>query len=292
MARRPAFPGKQPALSATTGQSAISVTRFSPVIAKNEPYIAKMRGEDAVVVLFQLLDHPAHEFKLDGRLERPAAAPKGTLNIVDLRIGDACGRLLNPVDTLMFHIPIAALTEQSDIEHVDPLRAPDPWMTVDPVVQRLAPLLVDALSGPEGASDSLLHDHMLLGLSAHFAHRYGGLRRRSRLLRGGLTPRQEQRAKEMLAADIAQVPSISEIARECSLSPDHFARAFKVSTGVTPSSWFQERRIARAKALLHDSSLSLAEIAQVCGFTDQSHFSRQFSRQTGESPLLWRRSRN
>ena len=108
---RPPFPGRQHALSAEIGEAAIGVTRFSPVIGDSGEYVAKMRGEDAFVILFQMQDAPAHEFKLNGKPERVCAIPRGTLHIVDLRIGDACGRLLDRVDTLMFHVPSAAIGE-------------------------------------------------------------------------------------------------------------------------------------------------------------------------------------
>ncbi len=113
-------------------------------------------------MLFQLRDHPAHEFKLDVRLERPSAAPEGTLNIVDLRMGDACGRLLNPVDTLMFHVPTTAIEDilqQAGAENIAPLRAPDPWLTVDPMVQQIAPLLKDGLSKGGNGQCQLFHEH-------------------------------------------------------------------------------------------------------------------------------------
>ncbi|MBY5827155.1 helix-turn-helix domain-containing protein [Rhizobium leguminosarum] len=291
---RPAFPGQQQALMAATGLSAISVTRFSPRIERGEVHVAKMPGDDAFVVLFQLRDHPVHEFKLDGRLERPSVAPKGTLNIVDLRMGDACGRLLNPVDTLMFHVPtnaIADILQAAGAESIAPLRAPEPWLTVDPVVQQLAPLLTEGLSNENGGQCQLFHEHILLGLGAHFARRYGDMRLRTGQVRGGLAPWQERRAKEMLDADHTDAVSVHEVALACGLSPDYFTRAFRASTGTTPQCWVQTQRIAKAKDLLDKPALALAAIAQLCGFSDQSHFSRQFSRHTGKSPRQWRRER-
>ena len=61
-------------------------------------------------------------------------------------------------------------------------------------------------------------------------------------------------------------------------------RAFKRSTGVPPYRWLTKLRIERAKELLKDPRCELADIAQLCGFVDQSHFTRVFSRSEG-----WRR---
>lgn len=291
---RPAFPGHQPALMAPAGEAAISVTRFRPHIIAGRAHVAKMTGEEAFVVLYQLRDHPAHEFKLDGRLERPEAARRGTLNIVYLRLGDACGRLLHPVDTLMFHVPVRAIEtvmDGVDAGTIPGLRAPDPWRTTDALLDQLAPVLVEALATPEAEANRLLNEHLLLGLGAHFMRRYGGVPQGHRQTRGGLAAWQERRALEMLDQVSGRTASIREIAQALGLSPDHFTRAFRASTGQTPQAWLQARRIARAKDLLLRSDLPISQIAQACGFADQSHFSRTFLRQTGESPFRWRRSR-
>ena len=69
----------------------------------------------------------------------------------------------------------------------------------------------------------------------------------------------------------------------------YFARAFKQATGVRPYTWLTKQRVERAKELLRDPSRKLADIAQLCGFVDQSHFTRVFSRSEGYSPGRWRR---
>lgn len=291
---RPAFPGRQQALVASTGNAAISVTRYNPEIVAGREHVAKMAGEDAFVVLYQLRDHPAHEFKLDGRLERPPAARRGMLNVVDLRIGDACGRLLHPADTLMFHVPVRALEDlldDLDARTVTGLRAPEPWQTADPVVDQLAPVLLDALATPQAETSRLLNEHLLFGLGAHFVQRYGGVEPRPVMRLGGLAPWQQRRALELLDEARGDTLSIRAIADACSLSPDHFTRAFKISMGQTPRAWQLARRIERAQQMLLQPRLSVAEIAQALGYADQSHFSRSFLRHTGESPFRWRRSR-
>lgn len=290
--QRPAFPGGQDVLTAATENAAISVTRFTPEIPGNDALVAKMEAEKAFVVLVQLRAHPPHEFKLDGRFERPPAMPQGALNVIDLNVGDACARLTAPADTLMFHLPNRALhdlAEAADARPVERLRAPDGWLTADPLASRMAPVLVHELAEPEGERNRLFIDHMLLGLGAHFARRYGGIAPQRRQ-RGGLAPWQERRARELLEARLADPPSIREVARECGLSADYFTRAFRASTGLTPHAWLQAQRIDRARRLMRDETASLAEVALACGFADQSHLSRVFLQHTGHTPGQWRRS--
>jgi transcriptional regulator GlxA family with amidase domain len=59
--------------------------------------------------------------------------------------------------------------------------------------------------------------------------------------------------------------------------------------GMPPHQWLTKRRIERAKQLLQEAQLELADIAVACGFVDQSHFTRVFSQSEGQSPGMWRR---
>lgn len=106
---------------------------------------------------------------------------------------------------------------------------------------------------------------------------------------GGLAKWQERRAKEVIAARLDSKLSIVEIAEACGLSASHFTRAFQQSLGLSPHQWLTERRIERAQALLRDAERPISEIANSCGFADQSHFTRVFTGVVGKSPGAWRR---
>jgi AraC family transcriptional regulator len=286
----PRFPGNGPRIVAPTRSAALSVTRFAPTDVE-DGLIAGMPADDAHIIMFQLRAHPAHDFWVDGKYTPAESAPQSTLSIFDLA-EEPHGRLIRPVDTLMFHIPKLALeeiAEDAGARKIATLSAPDGWRTHDPVVGRLQDYILDALAAP-GQSSQLLQDHVMLGLGAHFAQTYGGMAK-SVLRQGGLAPWQEGRAKEFIAANLSKSISLQDIADECGLSLAHFARSFKTSVGMTPHNWLQTRRIARAKDLLLTSTLDLADIALDCGFADQSHFTRIFSRLNGEGPGAWRRAR-
>jgi len=75
------------------------------------------------------------------------------------------------------------------------------------------------------------------------------------------------------------------------LSPYHFARQFKVATGLPPHQYVIARRVERAQQLLRaGTDLSLAEVAAHAGFSDQSQFSRHFKRLVGVTPRQFRMS--
>jgi len=70
-----------------------------------------------------------------------------------------------------------------------------------------------------------------------------------------------------------------------------FVRAFREATGLPPHRWLRAFRVERAKELMLSGSLSLAQIAYECGFSDQSHFTRVFSQSVRMTPAAWRRAR-
>lgn len=285
----PPFPTGAPALVTTMRAAALSVCRLSIKVPAGDAIDVTMPAEDAFIVLYQLRDHPSHEFRLDGKVQDIGPTSRATLHLVDMS-GEPSGRLRRSVDTLFFHMPRAALDEIADdagAAKVEQLVAPEPWTTTDPVLDSLHGMLLHGLV--DGAPvNRLLHDHLMCGLAAHFASVYGGMQPH-RLDRGGLAPWQQRRAKEMLATDLCGDLALDEIASQCGLSATYFARAFKRSLGTTPHAWLQQRRIDTAKSLLADRTLSLAEIALACGFADQSHFTRTFGQLMGITPGAWRR---
>jgi transcriptional regulator GlxA family with amidase domain len=114
-----------------------------------------------------------------------------------------------------------------------------------------------------------------------------------RLLQSGdgqarLSHWQERTAKELMMAHLDSAIQISAVARECALSRSHFSRAFKNSTGHTPSAWLLLARLTRAKALLAQTDWTISQVGYECGFADQPHFTRTFARELGMPPKKWR----
>ena len=213
------------------------------------------------------------------------------MGIVDLR-DDVSALFRHPVDSLHLHLPRAALDDLAADTGASPiagLRGGD-WTQDDRTVRQLCPILLEAIENPGHVTKPFV-DHMIMALTAHIAAAYGGMQPRQ-VQRGSLAPWQVNRAKEMLAADLAKDVGLIGVAMACGLSLSYFSRAFRVSTGATPHGWFQAHRIEQARILLGDAELPLADIALRCGFADQSHFTRVFKQATGHGPGAWRRLRN
>jgi AraC family transcriptional regulator len=83
--------------------------------------------------------------------------------------------------------------------------------------------------------------------------------------------------------------TLRDLAAVAHLSPYHFARRFKESTGLPPRRYLIARRIERAKELLRgEEELTLAQVAARAGFWDQGHFTRHFKRLVGVTPKHFR----
>lgn len=84
--------------------------------------------------------------------------------------------------------------------------------------------------------------------------------------------------------------SLRDVARAVHRSPAHVASVIKDATGHTVGDWIRSARVAEATSLLSHSNASLEEIAERVGWSDKTHFIRQFRKVHGQTPAAWRRA--
>jgi AraC-like DNA-binding protein len=96
-------------------------------------------------------------------------------------------------------------------------------------------------------------------------------------------------ALEFMKKEFRRGPTLNEIAKTAHLSPFHFHRRFTELLGLTPKHFLLECQIDEAKQLLVGREKELTEIASICGFAHQSHFTSRFKQATGLTPTRWRR---
>ncbi len=93
--------------------------------------------------------------------------------------------------------------------------------------------------------------------------------------------------RENLHRDISR----DEVARHAGISPGHFSRQLKVRTGRSFTDLLRQCRVDLACDLIRRNGKSLAEIADACGFCDQSYFTRVFQELKGQTPRQFRASK-
>lgn len=272
------------------GQLALAITRLTCSRFVRERTLP-IPSEPAFSILHQLGDLDRHSCWLAGRPRYSAAFGAGTVSVIDLRDNPQC-EFRGPFDAVQYYVPRKALDEFAYEHGAKPVPTLK-WSRDqrDPFLSTLSSVLLSAVQ-EDATTNQLFVDHIGLSLLAHFAQSYGGLRARDGQSQGGLAPWQERRAKEIMFARLASHLTISDVAAECQLTPSHFARAFRRSTGVAPHEFLSQLRIDEAKRLMLTTKLPLADVALICGFGDQSYFTRVFSRNVGASPGAWRRARS
>lgn len=105
----------------------------------------------------------------------------------------------------------------------------------------------------------------------------------------GVPDRVVQHVRSVWSADGLRLVTIAEIAGALSVSHGHVSRAFRDQFGLGPAAALEMVRLCCAAVSLQRTSLSLAEIAAECGFSDEYHMSRRFSRLYGTAPGSYRR---
>ncbi len=97
-------------------------------------------------------------------------------------------------------------------------------------------------------------------------------------------------ALEHMQRRLAEPLSVPRLARAVNLSVSRFAHLFRDQTGVSPRRYLHSLRMHRARILVQRTFLSVKEIMGQVGLSDPSHFSREFRRRHGDSPLHLRRT--
>lgn len=82
----------------------------------------------------------------------------------------------------------------------------------------------------------------------------------------------------------------NSIATAVYLSPDYVSHLFSDKEGMSLTGYIAKTRIAEAKKLLYNRTLSIRDVALRSGFQNISYFSKQFKRHTGKTPQEFRRA--
>ena len=94
---------------------------------------------------------------------------------------------------------------------------------------------------------------------------------------------------ERLADDVEHAPTLDELAALAGTSRYALVRQFGRRYGLPPMAWLMQLRLQCARERIA-AGWSLADTAVSCGFSDQSHLTRLFTRQFGHTPGSWRKA--
>lgn len=84
--------------------------------------------------------------------------------------------------------------------------------------------------------------------------------------------------------------SVQSVARQCGFSESHFMKLFHELTGMGFHAYLVNYRLELAARQLSETRLKVIDIAQNCGFHQQSYFTRAFRKKYGKTPLEYRKA--
>lgn len=245
---------------------------------------------DGYMICLQRLDVGSQPYWADQRPMPLGAMRSGQFLLLDLNTQHS-SVVPNDVDCVSIYTSrdvLVRFQSEHDMLATGLLHAPHAAIHEDRLIRHLGDALLPAIHQPHTASQ-LYVDNVALALLSRLTEQHGTNPAPLPQVRGGLAAWQERRAKEMLVAHIDGQIGLDALAAECRLSRAHFARAFKVSTGLSPLRWLNAQRVERAKSFLINTDQSLEQIANLCGFADASHLTRIFLQDSGVPPGQWRR---
>ena len=159
---------------------------------------------------------------------------------------------------------------------------PPAFGTIDIIALRNAQLLKAELA--QGSGNELYIDSLITAFGIHLLRSYTTTQKSLSSVTGRLSNRAAERIRDYIDANFTKKVSVAELAAIAGLSPRHFILTFMNTFGRPPHQYLIERRLSFAEELLTKSDLSIAEIAYLSGFSNQSHLTTTMSKYRNRTP--------
>lgn len=138
-------------------------------------------------------------------------------------------------------------------------------------------------------SGRLYTEGLVVAMTSRLIAQHSSVSQPLRMPPATLSGRRLKQVLSFIEEQLAEDLSLEQIASVAGLSPSHLKTLFRRATGLPVHQYVIQRRIERARTLLAQENLTMAEIAAATGFAHQSHLARHIRRVTGASPTMIRR---
>lgn len=158
---------------------------------------------------------------------------------------------------------------------------------VDPMIQHIA-LALKAEVEAECPTGRLYGESLFTALAVRLIHKYSVCKPQILAQSNGLSKYRLRQVIDYINAHLDRNLSLLDLAEVAGMSQSHFTRLFKQSMGITPYQYLIQQRVERAKQLLRQRPMAIADVALQCGFANQTHLSKCFRQLIGTTPKAYR----
>jgi len=95
--------------------------------------------------------------------------------------------------------------------------------------------------------------------------------------------------KAFIEQNYSEDISLLDIAKYAGMTTSYLCRLFKRELGTTVNAYLTQVRVAKSRELLR-TDVPIADVAKLCGFSDQSYFTKVFRQAEGSTPLKYRKN--
>ncbi len=266
---------------------------FSQALAQASSELADVTYKRHVIAI-NIGHSTTWEFKKDGRFRR-FFKPRGAISFYPShqpfsgRLKVTKGVFANVLFLALDPVFVSRVAERLELDS-DGIELVEQRRSTDPTLHHIALALRAGIQSGV-ALDRMYGETLSTALAVHLLREYGAAVLGPKKQYGGLPREKLMRAVEYVQDQLETDLTVSRIAQAVCLSPYHFTRLFKESTGQSPHQYVVETRVRKAKELLTTGKFTISEVAHYVGFADQSHLTRHFKRLFGLPPkrLLNRR---
>lgn len=203
------------------------------------------------------------------------------------------GEWRREADHLIFYLDPGFVSGAArDLLGEDPVELVENLTAEDPFIGGLASALRAELK-TESGPQKLYLESLANVLSVHLIRNYSAKSGLEYASVGtiGLSKSKLAAVTDYVGDNLARDLTLSELAGVALMSPYHFSRLFKRSTGISPYQYVIRQRVRRARELLSRTELSVTEVSMAVGFAHQSHLAQHTRRLLGVSPASLRNQR-
>ncbi|WP_442580071.1 helix-turn-helix domain-containing protein [Mesorhizobium sp. ASY16-5R] len=244
----------------------------------------------AHMALVLFTPQPDREIALNSDRKSSFLAPAGSLEIIPAT-ADFFARWHSPKENLLLALGPHQLNSLAELEFQRSdfeLRPPKEGF-IDEKARMIAQMIREEFR-KEARLNDLYLDSLITVFSTHLLRDHSSLQQLPvASYRGGLSTRVWKDIDEYIHAGISDDLSIEKLARLANLSPSHFLRAFRQTTGQPPHQYILTLRLSLAERMIVETDTPFAQIAKLVGFASHSHMSATMKRHRLVGPSDLRR---